>query len=193
MTSSEPSGAAVKRAITPRRSSAPRAIRSSFWAATCAYSSANDAFYKTFKVSSAETEGCLIYELTAMAQWNIPRLRELLEDILPRNSFFNDFEVTHEFEQIGRRAMLLNAPELLQGEGKTNLILLGIHDVTEMLQFQAELRAHADELARFNHAAVGRETRMIELKKEINELCRRQDEPARYPLEFEKEGGDANG
>ena len=32
-------------------------------------------------------------------QWNIPKLRQLLEDILPRNSFFNDFEVTHDFDQ----------------------------------------------------------------------------------------------
>ncbi|MDQ8729810.1 chemotaxis protein CheB [Bradyrhizobium sp. LHD-71] len=154
--------------------------------------SANEAFYKTFKVSPAESESSLVYEL-GNRQWDIPRLRHLLEEILPRNSFFNDFEVTHEFERIGRRTMLLNARTLLQGDEKTKLILLGIQDVTEMLQFQSELRVHADELARFNRAAVGRETRMIELKKEINELCERQGEPARYPLQFEQEGGDANG
>jgi|GEM_PF-5973520 len=48
-------------------------------------------------------------------------------------------------------------------------------------------------LARFNRVAVGRETRMIELKKEINELRKRLGDAARYPLEFEREGGDANG
>ena len=154
--------------------------------------SANDAFYKTFKVSAAESEGRLIYELGG-GQWNIPRLRELLEEVPSRNSIFNDFEVTLEFERLGRRSMLLNARTLQQTAGKPKRILLGIQDVTEMLQVQTQLRAQAEELTRFNRAAVGRETRMIELKKEINELCRRQGEPARYPLEFEQGGGGTNG
>jgi len=47
-------------------------------------------------------------------------------------------------------------------------------------------------LARIDSAAVGRETRMIELKKEINELCARLDEPVRYPLEFQKPIEDAS-
>jgi two-component system CheB/CheR fusion protein len=51
----------------------------------------------------------------------------------------------------------------------------------------AQLRSHAEELARFNHVAVGRELRMIELKKEIDEVCRRHGETPRYPLEFERE------
>src|SRR5439155_57924 len=46
---------------------------------------ANAAFYQTFKVPPGETNGRLIYEL-GNGQWNIPKLRELLEDILPRNS-----------------------------------------------------------------------------------------------------------
>ena len=53
----------------------------------------------------------MIYEL-GNQQWNIPELRTLLEDILPRNSFFDDFEVTHDFPHIGRRTMLLNARRL---------------------------------------------------------------------------------
>ena len=57
---------------------------------------ANEAFYKTFKTTPDQTEGRLIYDL-GNRQWNIPRLRKLLEEILPRNSFFNDFEVTHDF------------------------------------------------------------------------------------------------
>jgi len=35
---------------------------------------------------------------------------------------------------------------------------------------------------------VGRELRMIEMKKEVNELCRRLGEVAPYPLEFEQDG-----
>ncbi len=56
-----------------------------------------------------------------------------------------------------------------------------------LLHSHAELSAHAEELARFNRAAVGREMRMIELKKEVNELCLRLGEAARYPLEFERD------
>jgi two-component system CheB/CheR fusion protein len=79
---------------------------------------ANEAFYKTFKTAPDQTEGVLIYEL-GNGQWRIPKLRRLLEEILPRNSFFNDFEVIHEFPRIGRRTMLLNARRLEQAEGST--------------------------------------------------------------------------
>src|SRR5262249_37062112 len=58
--------------------------------------SVNEAFYKTFKVNPAETEGRLIYDL-GNRQWDIPQLRQLLEEIIPRDSIFNDFEVWHEF------------------------------------------------------------------------------------------------
>src|SRR5690606_2624933 len=70
--------------------------------------SANPAFYRTFRVNPAECEGRFVYEL-GNGQWNIRRLRELLERALPENEAFDGFEVEHEFEQIGRRVMLLNA------------------------------------------------------------------------------------
>jgi two-component system, chemotaxis family, CheB/CheR fusion protein len=274
---------------------------------------ANEAFYKTFKTTPDQTEGRLIYDL-GNQQWDIPKLRMLLEDILPRNSFFNGFEVTQDFPQIGRRTMLLNARRLDLDDGASQMVLLAIEDVTDrqraeaatallaaivnssddaiigrdvngvitswnksaerlfgysaqeavgqpitmllppdrlreepeilarlergepvdhfetvrvskdgsllelsltvspikdeagrvigaskiarditkrrraeedLRRAHAELQAHVEELARFNSAAVGRELRMIELKKEINELCQRIGEPARYPLEFE--------
>src|SRR5262245_6139592 len=96
---------------------------------------ANEAFYKTFKTTPDQTEGCLIYNL-GDDQWNIPKLRTLLEDILPRNSFFDDLEVTHDFPQIGRRTMMLNARRLELGDGASQMVLLAIEDVTE--------RHHAD-------------------------------------------------
>jgi PAS domain S-box-containing protein len=256
----------------------------------------------------------LIFDL-GNGQWNIPLLRELLNDILPRNRFFNDVEVTHDFEAIGRRTLLLNA-RMLSGPNEESLrILLSIQDVTErkraeetrarlsaivessddaiistdlngvitswnagaerlygymaqetigqpvtiifpperrdeesailesisraervehyetvrrrkdgalldvslaispiqntqgqvigaskiarnitarkqaeeaLRESHVQLQSHAEELARFNSVAVGRELRMIELKKEVNELCRQQGQAARYPLEFEK-------
>src|SRR5476649_1973177 len=64
--------------------------------------SANRAFYQTFHVSPEETEGRLIYEL-GNGQWDIPDLRTLLEDIAPKSSFFDDFQLEHDFPGIGRR------------------------------------------------------------------------------------------
>ena len=91
---------------------------------------ANGSFYRTFKVKPDETEGILIYEI-GNRQWNIPKLRELLEDILPKNSVFNDFEVEHNFETIGRKIMHLNARRIYRKSNQTQLILLAIEDVTD--------------------------------------------------------------
>ncbi|HWB14611.1 MAG TPA: chemotaxis protein CheB [Pirellulales bacterium] len=105
----------------------------------------NRAFYAGFHVSPPETEGRLIYEL-GNGQWNIPRLRTLLEEILPQNSHFENFEVEHDFPGLGLRTMLLNAHRLLEGESKKEqLILLAIEDITarkraERLQEETEDR-----------------------------------------------------
>ena len=87
--------------------------------------SANRAFYTTFKVSPEDTLGKFLYDL-GNGQWNIPALRTLLEDILSRNIEFHDFEVTHEFESIGRRSLRLNARRLFEESGESELILLAI-------------------------------------------------------------------
>jgi len=94
---------------------------------------ANNAFYKTFRVNGPETEGVLIYDL-GNKQWNIPALRTLLEKILPEKSMFNDFEVTHTFSGIGERVMLLNAREVINKNNSEKLILLSIEDITERKQ-----------------------------------------------------------
>src|SRR5438270_9194664 len=72
---------------------------------------ANPAFYQMFQVSAAETVGRQIYEL-GNGQWNIPCLRTLLEDVLPRENTLEDFLVEHDFERIGPKTMLLNARKL---------------------------------------------------------------------------------
>ncbi len=87
---------------------------------------ANAPFYSLFKSIPAETEGRLIFDL-GNRQWDIPELRRLLEDILPKEQSFDDFEVRHEFGGIGYRHMLLNARRL----DHLNLILLAIEDITE--------------------------------------------------------------
>jgi two-component system CheB/CheR fusion protein len=69
---------------------------------------ANRSFYESFGVSEAETVNRFVYELGS-GQWNIPRLRELLEDVLLQNHTFNNFEIDRDFPVIGPRSMLLNA------------------------------------------------------------------------------------
>ncbi|HZV70842.1 MAG TPA: chemotaxis protein CheB [Saprospiraceae bacterium] len=93
--------------------------------------SANKAFYKEFKATPEETEGTLLYNL-GHKQWNIPRLRKLLEDIIPKNSRLHDYEVTSNFPSIGEKVMLLNASRINQNTNREELILLAIHDVTEV-------------------------------------------------------------
>src|SRR5436190_4867758 len=106
--------------------------------------SANRAFYQTFHVSSDETENQLIYEL-GNGQWDIPDLRTLLEDIVPKSSVFNDFELEHDFPVIGRRVMLLNARKLRQGS-HAELLVLAMEDVTERRRAEGEV-ATAKEAA----------------------------------------------
>ncbi len=91
---------------------------------------ANRAFYQTFQVAKEETENRRIYEL-GNRQWDIPKLRQLLEEILPDNSFFENFEVEHDFPRLGRRKMLLNASQLERQDGRAPMILLAIEDITE--------------------------------------------------------------
>jgi len=91
--------------------------------------SANNAFYNMFQVSKEDTEKELIYEI-GNRQWDIPQLRELLEDILPENTHFNDYEVDHSFLTIGHKTMLLNARRVVASSGQRSLILLAIEDIT---------------------------------------------------------------
>jgi len=97
---------------------------------------ANRSFYQTFKVAPEETQGQLLYDM-GNRQWDIPRLRELLEKLLPENTAFENFEVEHDFPPIGRRVMLLNARRIYREANKTQMVLLAIEDVTERKQAEA--------------------------------------------------------
>jgi signal transduction histidine kinase/CheY-like chemotaxis protein len=101
--------------------------------------SANRAFYRTFKVTREETEDRLIYEL-GNGQWGLPKLRVLLEDIIPARTVFDDFVLEHDFPNIGRRVMLLNARQL-QGGDHADLVVLAMEDVTEQSGSDSELKA----------------------------------------------------
>ncbi|MDP9176847.1 MAG: response regulator [Gemmatimonadota bacterium] len=104
--------------------------------------SGNRAFYHTFKVSPEETENRLIYEL-GNGQWDIPALRTLLEDIVPKSSVFNDFALEHDFPALGRRVMLLNARKLQAGH-HGELLVLAMEDVTQRRRAEEEV-ANAKE------------------------------------------------
>jgi two-component system CheB/CheR fusion protein len=112
---------------------------------------ANRTFYETFQTVREDTEGRLIYDL-GTGQWSIPKLRELLENILPAHSTFRDFEVTHEFDRVGRKVMLLNASEIFNPNAQARTILLAIEDVTDRKQAEEELRTTNAELQHFAYA-----------------------------------------
>src|ERR1700704_4105487 len=92
--------------------------------------SANRAFYQTFRTSPEVTEGCLIYDL-GNRQWDIPALRTLLESVIPHRTSVEGFEVEHEFPSIGRRTMLVNARKIFRPGDHDGFILLAIEDVSE--------------------------------------------------------------
>jgi signal transduction histidine kinase/CheY-like chemotaxis protein len=112
--------------------------------ATLRVRSGNRAFYQTFRVSSEETENRLIYQL-GNGQWDIPDLRTLLEEVVPKSSVFNDFQLEHDFPLIGRRVMLLNARKLQAGH-HGELLVLAMEDVTERRRAEVEA-ANAKEAA----------------------------------------------
>jgi len=101
--------------------------------------SANHSFYETFHVTREETEGRFVYSLADHA-WDIPSLRELLEEIIPQNAYFNDFEVDHDFPVIGRRIILLNARRIYREGQGTDRILLALEDITDQKRSEEALK-----------------------------------------------------
>jgi len=97
--------------------------------------SANKSFYRIFKCKEDDVEGVLIYEMLDR-QWDIPRLRMLLEEVIPKNAYLNAFEVKHVFAEAGEKILLLNARRVIQKIHRQQLILLAIEDVTEQTQTQ---------------------------------------------------------
>lgn len=91
--------------------------------------SANRSFYQKFQTRPDQTIGRHIYEL-GNGQWNIPQLRTLLEELLPRDNTFENFSVNHAFPNIGLRKMLLNARKIERADSDSPLILLAIEEFT---------------------------------------------------------------
>jgi PAS domain S-box-containing protein len=105
----------------------------------------NDSFYRTFKVTPAETIGNFIFDL-GNRQWDIPRLRVLLEEILPQNNICNDYEVDHVFQNIGHRTVLFNARQIFRKDLGSHIILLAMDDITDRKKTELSLNERIKEL-----------------------------------------------
>jgi len=111
---------------------------------------ASRSFYETFKVDPDQTQDCLLYDL-GDGQWDIPALRILLETIIPEKTSMDGFEVDHDFPDVGRRTMLLNARKVLYEDSPNATILLAFSDVTTRRAIEHEkqdLLERTEELLR---------------------------------------------
>lgn len=138
---------------------------------------ANEPFYRTFHVEPEDTESRVVYEL-GDGQWNIPALKKLLEDILPKNTFFKGFEVIHDFPFIGHKVMVLNARQIhfSPEDGSTSkkfppIILLAIEDITDMMVIAETLVGHTKQLEeKFSERTLKLEEYVKKLEKEVHGL-----------------------
>jgi len=108
---------------------------------------ASRSFYSVFKVSPEQTQGLPLFEL-GDGQWDSPRLRVLLEKIVPEHGIMQDYEVDHVFPEIGHRTMCLNARQVFYEGGAESTILLSIEDVTDRLEAERDM----EELLRYKEA-----------------------------------------
>jgi nitrogen-specific signal transduction histidine kinase len=148
---------------------------------------ANPTFYQNFQVTPEQTEKVLLYEL-GNGQWNIPALKSLLEEVLPEKKAVRDYEVKHIFQTIGEKTIVLNARRI----DTSQLIILAMEDITARKELEEKLAQTAKDLAikveqrakeladervkeleAANKSMIGRELKMVELKKEIEELKKR--------------------
>jgi two-component system CheB/CheR fusion protein len=131
---------------------------------------ANRSFYKKFLVSKEETEGLSVFEL-GDKQWDMPELRKLLDETISQNTGFKNLEITHVFQNIGKKIMLLNAHRIVQKAHGEKLILLAIEDITERTlnylkekeTLHKDIREHKADKEELE-LAVKRRTRQLEKK-----------------------------
>jgi PAS domain-containing protein len=111
---------------------------------------ANEPFYQTFQAERSDTEGKSIYEL-GNGQWDILALRKLMDDVLPKKTFFKGFEVIHDFPVIGRKSMLLSARQIYvapraDSKAAPDIILVTIEDITEIMVIAETLAGRANQV-----------------------------------------------
>lgn len=144
---------------------------------------ANQSFYKVFKVLPRQTEKRFVYMLGS-GQWDIKELRKLLEDILPKKKIITDFDVVYNFPKIGKKTMRLNARQI----DSVQLIVLAFEDITAKKKLEEKIARYTEELEErvtkrteeledrikelkeLSQAFVGRELKIVELKRIIADL-----------------------
>ncbi|CAN5408117.1 hypothetical protein BH23BAC3_BH23BAC3_26990 [soil metagenome] len=143
---------------------------------------ANNAFYKQFKVTEKEAIRSLIYNLNNK-KWDFPELRKLLQEIIPENPIIVDYEIIHSFPVVGELHLLLNAREVEKDDESENLILLSLEDITEQVKERKKRREiqelHTKELEEKI------EERTTELNSSIEELKETNDELINLNKELE--------
>lgn len=148
--------------------------------------SANRTFYAFFQVTKEETENKRVYDL-GNGQWSAPKLRILLEDILPKNTHFDDFKVEHDFPRIGHRIMVLNARRIYTAGQEKPIMLLAMEDITRQKQLEDQLKAYTKSLT---HEVAKRtaqlEARVKELEKINRTMSRREKKMREFEIELEK-------
>jgi len=144
--------------------------------------SANRSFYQVFQITAQETEGKPFYEL-GKGQWDIPALRPLLAEILPRHTSFQDFEVEQDFPSIGRRTMLFSARKLFRVGNNTELVLLAIEDTTERKSAEKQLQLLN---ARLKEHTLALETANLELEAFTYSVSHDLRAPLRHIAGFSK-------
>jgi nitrogen-specific signal transduction histidine kinase len=148
--------------------------------------SANRIFYAFFETTKEATVGKRVYDL-GNGQWSAPKLRILLEDILPKNTFFEDFKVNHEFPRIGRKVMMLNARRIYKMDEDRPIMLLAMEDVTRQVQLEDQLKAYTKSLTREVAKRTAQlEFRVKELEKINRAMLRRQEKMDVFRMEIEK-------
>lgn len=149
---------------------------------------ANESFYRTFDVHRKETEGQFVYDL-GNGQWAGNKLRHLLDEIVPEETFFRDYEVDHDFPGVGRKIIILNARRVFDDSGDfPKIIILAMEDVTKQRDIEERLKKYAlelenrvnqrtsellkrvEQLEQVNKLIINRELKMVELKEELDEL-----------------------
>jgi PAS domain S-box-containing protein len=135
---------------------------------------ANSSFYNIFKVTPDETIGNFIYDL-GNRQWDIPKLRVLVEEILPLETVINGYEVEHDFPGIGRKTILLNARQIFRQKIGSHIILLAMEDITERKQIEAVLSENQKQLQSFNDQLENRIAKEVGKNREKDILLLHQD------------------
>nr|WP_306268943.1 PAS domain-containing protein [Pararhizobium sp. IMCC3301] len=105
---------------------------------------ASRAFYRTFKVEAQHTIGEQLVDL-GDGQWANAELVRLLTEIIPEHTTVEDFEIDHDFPNIGRRLILLNARKIFREGNNTKTLLLAMEDITDQRRLEDERREALDQ------------------------------------------------